>query len=194
MIFCLFSKKCCKKYGTAWNSLTLHPRTQTLRKKVNKRNSIKFNHNKQSKIFIHVNFWMNLIVENTGKIRYATIFIGFITLLGAAIGLMNIMLVSVTERTREIGVCKALGATRQNILLQFLTEAIVICQIGGFVGIILGVLLGNVMTLLFKTPFLMPWAWIFLGITLCLIVGLLSGLYPAMKAANLDPIDALRYE
>ena len=137
---------------------------------------------------------MNIILENTGKIRYSTIFIGFITLLGAAIGLMNIMLVSVTERTREIGICKALGATRQNILIQFLTEAVVICQIGGILGIILGVLMGNLLTLFFNTGFIMPWAWIVLGVVLCLIVGLLSGLYPAMKAANLDPIEALRYE
>ncbi|MEY4928226.1 MAG: hypothetical protein RI894_2664 [Bacteroidota bacterium] len=137
---------------------------------------------------------MAMILENTGKIRYATIFIGFITLLGAAIGLMNIMLVSVTERTREIGICKALGATRQNILLQFLTEAIIICQLGGIIGIVLGVLMGNIMTLVFKTGFLMPWAWIIMGFVLCFIVGLLSGLYPAMKAAELDPIEALRYE
>jgi putative ABC transport system permease protein len=116
------------------------------------------------------------------------------TLLGAAIGLMNIMLVSVTERTREIGVLKAVGASSRNILIQFLTEAVVICQIGGIVGIVLGILVGNIVTLLIGGSFLVPWAWIILGIVVCTLVGLASGIYPAMKAAQLDPIDALRYE
>ncbi len=137
---------------------------------------------------------MSFVVDNTAKIQYATLFIGIITLLGAAIGLMNIMLVSVTERTREIGICKALGATRRNILTQFLVEAIVICQIGGLLGIVLGVLLGNVLSIFLHTGFIIPWVWMLLGIVLCLVVGLLSGLYPAMKAAELDPIEALRYE
>jgi putative ABC transport system permease protein len=135
-----------------------------------------------------------ILEENTQTIRYATVFIGIITLLGAAVGLMNIMLVSVTERTREIGICKALGATRQDVLFQFLTEAIIICQIGGIMGIILGILMGNILGLVLGGGFIIPWAWIVLGITLCLIVGLLSGIYPAMKAARLDPIEALRYE
>ena len=116
------------------------------------------------------------------------------TLLGAAIGLMNIMLVSVTERTREIGIYKALGATRRSILLQFLIEAIVICQIGGIVGIILGILIGNIVTPLLGGSFLIPWGWMLLGFTLCMIVGVLSGFYPALKAARLDPIESLRYE
>ncbi len=135
-----------------------------------------------------------LLQENTKFIRIATIFVGIITLFGAAIGLMNIMLVSVTERTREIGVCKALGATRKNILLQFLTEAVVICQIGGIVGIILGIMIGNLVSILLDGSFIIPWAWIILGFILCFFVGMVSGLYPAMKASKLDPIESLRYE
>lgn len=137
---------------------------------------------------------IDIIKENTVNLRLSAVAIGLITLLGAAIGLMNIMLVSVTERTREIGVCKALGATRRNILLQFLTEAIVICQIGGLIGIIFGILVGNLVTYLLGGTFLVPWAWIILAIVTCVIVGLVSGLYPAMKAAQLDPIESLRYE
>lgn len=135
-----------------------------------------------------------ILKENTTTLRLATIAIGLMTLLGAAIGLMNIMLVSVTERTREIGIYKALGATRRSILLQFLTEAIVICQIGGITGIFLGILVGNIVTPLLGGSFLIPWGWMFLGLTLCMIVGVVSGFYPAMKAAQLDPIEALRYE
>jgi putative ABC transport system permease protein len=137
---------------------------------------------------------ISLIKDNTAKLRWATVAIGFITLVGAAIGLMNIMLVSVTERTREIGICKALGATSRNILIQFLTEAIVICQMGGIVGVILGILMGNIVTLLIGGKFLIPWAWMFLGMVTCLVVGLISGIYPAWKASKLDPIEALRYE
>src|SRR5690606_29398030 len=100
------------------------------------------------------------IKENTTKFRMGAIAIGLITLLGAAIGLMNIMLVSVTERTREIGICKALGATRRSILTQFLGEAVIISLAGGLVGIILGILIGNIVTLLMGGSFLIPWGWI----------------------------------
>ena len=135
-----------------------------------------------------------ILKENTTTLRLATIAIGLMTLLGAAIGLMNIMLVSVTERTREIGIYTALGATRRNILIQFLAEAVVICQIGGITGIFLGILVGNIVTPLLGGSFLIPWGWMLLGLTLCMVVGVVSGFYPAMKASRLDPIEALRYE
>ncbi len=132
--------------------------------------------------------------EMTSTLRLSTVIIAMLTLLGASIGLMNIMLVSVTERTKEIGVRKALGATSNNILIQFLTEAIVICLLGGVVGIVLGIGMGYGITLIIKGRFFIPWAWITLGIIVCIVVGIVSGLYPALKAAKLDPIEALRYE
>lgn len=132
--------------------------------------------------------------EMTSTLRLATIVIATLTLLGAAIGLMNIMLVSVTERTAEIGVRKALGATRSNILLQFITEAVVICILGGIVGIILGILIGLGVSAAANGQFVIPWNWMILGIIVCVVVGLISGIYPALKAARLDPIESLRYE
>lgn len=137
---------------------------------------------------------VDIIRDNTVVLRLAAISIGLMTLLGAAIGLMNIMLVSVTERTREIGVRKALGATSNNILTQFLVEATVICQLGGILGILLGVVAGNVVIIYTDGSFLVPWAWILLALVVCTAVGLLSGIYPAMRAAQLDPIESLRYE
>jgi putative ABC transport system permease protein len=121
--------------------------------------------------------------------------IGLITLIGAAIGLMNIMLVSVTERTREIGVRKALGATPSIIRKQFLIEAIVICLIGGIGGIILGMGIGNLLAVVIMgSSFVAPWGWLIAALSLCTFIGLASGFYPANKASKLDPVEALRYE
>jgi putative ABC transport system permease protein len=120
--------------------------------------------------------------------------IGLITLIGAAIGLMNIMLVAVTERTKEVGLIKALGGTRKSIRNQFLFESIIISLLGAVFGIILGVLVGNLFSMILGTGFVVPWGWVVTGIIICSIVGLTAGLWPAIKASKLDPIVALRYE
>ena len=133
----------------------------------------------------------------TDILKMAGFGIGFITLLGAAIALMNIMLVSVTERTQEIGIRKSLGATPFLIRSQFLIEAIVICLLGGIGGIIMAIAIGNLFAGLLlggSSDFIIPWAWMMLGITVCVAVGLFSGIYPAYKASKLDPIESLRYE
>ncbi len=135
-----------------------------------------------------------MVIESMSTVTLSATIIGIITLLGASIGLMNIMLVSVTERTREIGIRKSLGATRKTIRKQFLTEAVVICQLGGITGVILGVLIGNLISIAVGGAFIIPWDWIILGVSVCFVVGLAAGIYPAIKASNLDPIEALRYE
>jgi putative ABC transport system permease protein len=137
---------------------------------------------------------LNQLKEMTSTLRWSTVVIAMLTLLGASIGLMNIMLVSVTERTKEIGIRKALGATRKNVLLQFLIEAIVICLLGGIVGVSLGILMGFGVSVIVEGRFFIPWNWMILGFSVCIVVGLVSGLYPALKASKLDPIEALRYE
>lgn len=131
----------------------------------------------------------------TGALRIGGFGVGFITLLGASIALMNIMLVSVTERTREVGIRKALGATPLRIRQQFVIEAIVVCILGGIAGVIFGILIGNLITRAMNIDlFVVPWLWMFIGMVICIVVGLLSGYYPAQKASRLDPIASLHFE
>ncbi len=137
---------------------------------------------------------VKMLLDNIRNITLVATIIGIITLLGAAVGLMNIMLVSVTERTREIGVRKAVGAKASTIRQQFLIEAIVIGQLGGALGIVLGIVMGNMVSMMIGSTFIVPWLWIIMGVVLCFLVGIFSGYYPATKAARLDPIEALRYE
>ncbi|NDF99739.1 MAG: FtsX-like permease family protein, partial [Chitinophagia bacterium] len=133
-------------------------------------------------------------MNSLGFLTISATVIGLITLIGAAIGLMNIMLVSVSERTREVGLIKAIGGKRKMVSRQFLLEAIIISVLGALFGILLGVAVGNLFALVLNTGFVIPWNWVFYGIFICTLVGLLAGLYPARKAGKLNPIEALRYE
>ncbi len=136
----------------------------------------------------------SILIKDLKTVTLGATIIGLITLLGAAIGLMNIMLVSVTERTREIGIRKALGATQKAIKYQFLIESVVICVMGGLIGILLGIVIGNLISFALSTGFFIPWFWIITGVIICIVVGLLSGYLPAKRASKLDPIDSLRFE
>ena len=135
-----------------------------------------------------------MLMRNLSFITFSAILIGVITLFGAAVGLMNIMLVSVTERTKEIGLIKAIGGRQRNVRQQFLFESILISLIGAAFGVVLGVIVGNIFSLVLSTGFVVPWGWLAGGIFLCSVVGLLAGLYPSVKASRLNPIEALRYE
>lgn len=130
----------------------------------------------------------------TGTLTTGGALIGFISLLAAGIGIMNIMLVSVTERTREIGIRKSIGARRRDIMRQFLLEGFFLCQLGGVVGILLGVLVGNFVAVYFEITAVFPWGWAFAAVALVTLIALVFGGYPALKAARLHPIQALRYE
>jgi putative ABC transport system permease protein len=133
-------------------------------------------------------------MNSLGFLTISATVIGLITLIGAAIGLMNIMLVSVSERTREVGLVKAIGGKSRTVSRQFLLEAIIISVLGALFGIVLGIMVGNLFSMVLKTGFVVPWNWVFYGIFICTLVGLLAGLYPALKAGKLNPIEALRYE
>jgi putative ABC transport system permease protein len=130
----------------------------------------------------------------TLAVRTGASLISSIALLAAGIGIMNIMLVSVTERTREIGIRRAVGAKKRNIMTQFIMEAVVLCQVGGVAGVILGILGGNVAAYFLEVTPVIPVDWVILGLAICSFVGIVFGTYPAFKAANLDPIESLRYE
>ncbi|MEA3448026.1 MAG: ABC transporter permease [Bacteroidota bacterium] len=136
----------------------------------------------------------NMMLENISVVTIGATIIGLITLIGAGIGLMNIMLVSVAERTREIGVRKALGAKASTIKQQFLFESVFIGQLGGVLGIVFGILAGNGVALITGGGFIVPWGWVISGVLLCFVVGVVSGYFPAVKASRLDAIEALRYE
>jgi len=130
----------------------------------------------------------------TRKLRIGITLVSSIALLAAGIGIMNIMLVSVTERTREIGIRRAIGAKKRSIMTQFILEAVVLCEVGGVIGVAMGVAGGDIAAYFMKLPKVLPMDWIFIGLGICSLVGVIFGTYPAWKAANLDPIESLRYE
>ncbi len=130
----------------------------------------------------------------TFAVRIGAAAVSSIALLAAGIGIMNIMLVSVTERTREIGVRRAIGAKKRNVLTQFILEAVVLCELGGVIGVVLGVAAGNLAAHFLKVPPVLPLDWVVIGLVICSLIGIVFGTYPAVKAANLNPIDSLRYE
>jgi putative ABC transport system permease protein len=159
------------------------------------RTARKLKHNEADNFFY---FTSLSTIENfnrtTQGVKVGAFMLGAVALIVAGIGIMNIMLVSVTERTKEIGIRKSLGAKRNNILLQFLFEAVVLCNVGGIIGILLGFGLGNVMTLMTSFSANIPIEWAFIGMGFCSVIGITFGMLPAIKASKLNPIDALQYE
>jgi putative ABC transport system permease protein len=130
----------------------------------------------------------------TRSVRIGVLVVSSIALLASGVGIMNIMLVSVTERTREIGIRRAIGAKRRNIMVQFIMEAVALCELGGALGVIFGIVGGNLLAVVLKLPPAIPIDWVVIGLVMCSMVGIIFGTYPAWKAAHLDPIDSLRYE
>jgi putative ABC transport system permease protein len=130
----------------------------------------------------------------TEPVKIGALAVSLVALLAAGVGIMNIMLVSVTERTREIGIRKAVGARKSNILFQFLIEALILCVLGGLFGIFIGIVIGNFAGGFLNAQSAIPVDWVIIGISMCIVVGLIFGTYPAYKAANMDPIESLRYE
>lgn len=137
---------------------------------------------------------INQVNDITGPIKIGALAVSLVALIAAGVGIMNIMLVSVTERTREIGIRKAVGARKSSILIQFLIEAIILCIAGGLAGIVIGIGIGNLAGSFLTAQFAIPVDWVIIGISMCIVVGLIFGTYPAYKAANLDPIESLRFE
>jgi putative ABC transport system permease protein len=137
---------------------------------------------------------MEQIIDFTRAVRIGISAVSSIALIAAGIGIMNIMLVSVTERTREIGIRRAIGAKKRNIMTQFIMEAVMLCEVGGVIGVALGIAGGNVAAHFLELPAVIPIDWAVIGLVICSMVGMIFGTYPAYKAANLDPIESLRYE
>ena len=197
-----------KIYGTVGRrgfprsaNVTIHSRTPELlddaieetRQVLRKARKLK--HNEEDNFYYFTSLSQ---IDNFNKttlgVKIGAFIMGTVTLIVAGIGIMNIMLVSVTERTKEIGIRKSLGAKRKDILVQFLLEAMVLCNVGGVIGIILGFGLGNVMTLMTSFETHVPIEWAFIGMAFCSVIGIVFGMIPAIKASKLNPIDALAYE
>ncbi len=143
---------------------------------------------------ISINSLLEQLKSFTFKVRLGITLVSSIALLAAGVGIMNIMLVSVTERTREIGIRRAIGAKRRNIMVQFIMEAVMLCELGGAIGVALGIIGGDLAAYFMHLPNVIPYDWVFIGLGACSLVGIIFGTYPAHKAAHLDPIDSLRYE